>query len=66
MSINRKRGFATLSPEQRRAVSRKGGQAKVPKGFAKLSPEEQKINARKAALAMHAARRKKKEENNDV
>lgn len=60
----RKRGFASLSPEQHRAVSRKGGSAKVSKGLAKLPPEERKINARKGALAMHEARRRKKEELN--
>lgn len=63
--IKRKRGFATLSPEQRRAVSRKGGSAKVSKGFATYSPEQRKINARKGALALHEKRKKEKDDRED-
>lgn len=58
MSNNRKIGWAALSPEQLRAVSRKGGSAKVPKGWAKLSPEERRANG----LRAYQIRLKKKEE----
>lgn len=60
MSV-KKQGFATLSHEQLRAVSRRGGSAKVPKGFATLSEEERKINARKGALAMHKKRKERRQ-----
>lgn len=52
MSAKKPQGFATFSPEQHRAVSRKGGQARTPlKGFGAKSPEERRLNAKKAAEA---------------
>lgn len=60
----RKQGFAALSPEQRRAVSRKGGVAKVRKGLGTLSPERRREIARMGALAAHAKRKQLREENN--
>lgn len=62
MSTSRKRGFATLSPAQLKAVSRKGGQAKVSKGLAKLSPGEVTSIAQRGAAARWA--HKKGKENN--
>jgi hypothetical protein len=63
----RKRGFATLSPEQLRAVSRKGGSVKSPKGFATMTQEERSDIARRGALAMHKKRKeKRKNEQNSV
>lgn len=50
----RKRGFATLSPAQRTAVSRKGGKAKVPKGLAKLSITQASDIGKKGAEARWA------------
>lgn len=64
-----KRGFATLSKEQLRAVSRKGGSRKALKGFALLTEEERKINARKGAQAAHEKRkqlRKRQNEQNSI
>lgn len=61
----RKQGFATLSPAQLKAVSRKGGVAKVPKGFALLTPEERRENGRKGALAREERKRKLKEMNSN-
>jgi len=63
MSPSRKRGFATLSPAQRKAVSRKGGKAKVSKGFATMSPERLSEVGRKGALAR--LEKKRKEQNNE-
>lgn len=44
-----KQGFASMKPEKLRAVSSKGGSAKVPKGFALLSLEERRANALRAS-----------------
>lgn len=55
-------GFASLSHEQLRAVSRMGGSVKRPKGFALLTPEQRTEVARKGALAKHARDKLKKEE----
>lgn len=58
-------GFASLSPEQLRAVSRKGGSVKTRKGLATLTPEQRSDIARKGALAMHANRKSKEEHEQD-
>lgn len=42
------RGFASLSVEERIAVSRKGGSRKVPKGFARFTPDERIENGKRA------------------
>lgn len=42
-----KRGFASFSPEQRKAIARKGGSVKVPKGFARMDKERLKEVSRK-------------------
>lgn len=65
MPASRKRGFATLSPEQLRAVSRKGGSVRTLKGFATLSLEERSDIARKGALAMHKKRKEKRKHEQD-
>jgi len=54
---SRKRGFATLSPAQRIAVSRMGGKVKVSKGFAGLTPEERVTNGKRAAQIRWAKRK---------
>lgn len=43
----RNTGFALLEDDKHKAVSSKGGRAKVSKGFALQTPEMRKINARK-------------------
>lgn len=55
--MDRRIGFASLSPAQLIAVSRKGGSVKAKKGFAVLTPEQRVENARKGALAMHKKRK---------
>ena len=67
----KRQGFASLSPEQRKHVSSKGGRAKVPKGLAVLSKQERKERASKAAKARwekERARRMAEDitENNDA
>jgi hypothetical protein len=49
-----KQGFASMDSARHVELSRKGGQAKVPKGFALLTPDQRRLNAHLAALAMHA------------
>lgn len=60
----RKRGFATYSHEQLRAVSRRGGIAKVRKGLGTLSPERRREIAKMGALAAHEKRKQKRKEMN--
>ena len=40
MEEPKKRGFAAMTPEQRKAISAKGGKQKVPKGFALMDKEK--------------------------
>lgn len=56
-SSRKKQGFASLSPEQRKLVSAKGGGAKVPKGLAMLSKKERRVRASQAATARWAKER---------
>lgn len=51
---DKKQGFASFSPHYHRAVSSKGGKAKVPKGFASMSPRQRIENGRKGGLARKA------------
>lgn len=44
------RGFAGYSPAQRKAVSAKGGRAKVPKGLSMIPQERRKEIARLGGL----------------
>jgi hypothetical protein len=51
MGIER-RGFGSLSPEQLKAVSRKGGMNSNPrKGWGSLTPEERRANGQRAYQA---------------
>lgn len=61
MPSNRKQGFASLSPAQRSAISRKGGRARVPKGFAALSEEQLAEVSRKGALKRWENKRKEQD-----
>lgn len=48
----KKQGFASLSPEQHRAISAKGGSAKgKPKGYATMSPEQRSEASKIASRA---------------
>lgn len=49
MSTKGKQGFASMSEEKRKAISAKGGSAKVSKGIGRLSPEDRSLFSQKAA-----------------
>lgn len=54
MNQKQPRGFANMTPEQRRETSRMGGKAAHAKGTAhKWTPEEAKIAGSKGGKAVH-------------
>jgi general stress protein YciG len=54
------RGFASMDPEKRKAISSKGGKAAHAAGTAhEFTSEEARVAGRKGGLASHAKRRLK-------
>lgn len=62
----RKRGFAALPKDKHKAISSKGGRAKVPKGFSTLPPEDRIVIARNAANALWEKRRREAQETEPI
>lgn len=62
---NKPRGFAQLSPAQRKYVSAKGGRKRVPKGLALLPIEEARKIQKRGGLKRQDDRRKLKEMEKD-
>jgi general stress protein YciG len=55
MSDIHKRGFASMTPEQRKAVASKGGKAAWAQGVGhKWTPDEARIAGKKGGLRMRA------------
>lgn len=51
-------GFAAISPERRREITRKGGKAAHAMGTAhQFTPEEARVAGRKGGQAVHAKRK---------
>lgn len=61
-SVYRPRGLATMSPERRRAIARKGGQAAQARGTGHRWTVEEARKAGKKSSARYALRQKQSDE----
>jgi general stress protein YciG len=61
--VRKPRGFAAMSPEKQRELSRRGGEAAHRKGVAhRFTPADAREAGRKGGRATHARRRERAEE----